>query len=162
MSVPRPWAPSPNSLSSAVFNPLNQLRDRHRFGDGQEPHLAAVARDDLPARHLLGRIIAPLGEQVGLKRCQKLRQLVAGEDGDIVHRGQGRQDALAVVLADDRPALPFHLPDRLIRVHRHHQDVPQAAGFFQELDVAAVEQVETAVGEHHRFPPGLELGQQQP
>ena len=70
--------------------------------------------------------------------------MIAGEDGDIVHRGQGRQDAHPLLLPDDRPALPFHLPDRLIRVHRHHQGVPQAPGFFQEFDVAAVEQVESS------------------
>ncbi len=37
----------------------DELRDRGGLGDGYQGHLAAVARDDLPAGYLLFRVIAP-------------------------------------------------------------------------------------------------------
>jgi hypothetical protein len=47
----------------------------------------------------------------------------------------------------DRPALALQPPDRGVGVERHHQPVAPAARLGQIGDVAAMQDVETAVGE---------------
>jgi hypothetical protein len=61
----KPGARSAQSPSAAVLDPLDEAGDRDGLGDGHQGHLAAVALDDLPASHLLFRVIAPLGKKVG-------------------------------------------------------------------------------------------------
>lgn len=76
------------------------------------------------------------------------------EHEDHVHHLQGTQNDSAVNLMIDRSARAFQGLNRLVAVHQHDQVIALGAGFPQQLDVACVQNIETAVGQtdHGKLP----------
>src|SRR5207302_1801301 len=67
----------------------------------------------------------------------------------VVDATQGGEHPEPVVQAVDRPARPLEAADALVGVDADDEHVAQRLGLAQVADVAAVEDVEAAVGEDH-------------
>jgi hypothetical protein len=103
------------------------------------------------ADHALDRPVAPFGEHVGPAGLDQPGGRVLVEPGDRVHRlerGDERQTVRETV--DRAPGPLAQAPRGGIAVQRHQQRGAQRPRPREVGDVAAVQQVEHAVGEHER------------
>ena len=79
------------------------------------------------------------------------------EPGDQVHRLQGREHRHAVLEAVDRPVLAFaQAPGRGVAVGCDHEARAQGARLREVGDVAAMQDIENAVGEYQRAGEGCD------
>jgi hypothetical protein len=119
--------------------------------EGNRVHRAAVREHLRGADDALRRPVASLGEHVGTAGVDQPRRRVLVEPGHRVHRREGRDQRHAVRQQVHRPPGPLaQAPRRGIAVQRDQQRRPERARPREIRDVAAVQQVEHAVGEHER------------
>src|SRR5882672_5729364 len=117
------------------------------FEDIDQHDLAAVSGNDLMANDLGAGIIATLHQYARPDLRDQLDRRVFLENDDEIDRLQRRQHFGARALVLNRTPLalqPFH---RRIAVQSDHQPVTGATRRGQYLDVAGMQNIETAVGE---------------
>jgi len=105
------------------------------------------------AYHLVAGIVPALHQYARLDRGDQPDRRVLLEDHDEIDRLQRRQHFGAGALVLNRARLALQPLHRGVAVEAHDQPVAGAARRGQHLDVAGVQDIETAVGETDPQPP---------
>jgi len=114
-------------------------------------HRPAAREHGGSADDALGRPVAPLDQHLGPAGLDQPRGGVLVEPRDRVHRPERRDERHAVGQRIDRPAGALaQAPGGRIAVQRHHQRRAERPRAGEIGDMAAMQQVEHAVGEHQR------------
>ena len=114
---------------------------------GDDDHISPSGGDHLAADDVFRAIVAALEDKVGLDRGDQLKRRVLAEHGDGIDEWKGLQGRGPTLGGLRGASLAFQSSDRFIAVQPDDQPVAPARRLLQEMDVARVEKVETAVGE---------------
>jgi len=119
--------------------------------------LTAILGHHLRLRQILDRIVAPLDVDIRLQSShQPLRRSFA-EDDHIVNAFQSRQYLCPILLRHKGTSWSFDASCGFIAIHTHDQQITLLSGLFQTTHMPYMQEIETAVGEHHLPAPGCEL-----
>src|SRR6185295_10254651 len=143
---------------------LHEGGGREAGDEGHAHDTAAPGLDPVGAHDAVARVIGPLDEHVGGECLDQLEGSILLEQHHAIDGREPREHPGPRRLAADRPpAALAQPPDGSIAVDPHDQDLALAPGGFEQLDVAGMQQVEHAVGEHDRTglpgPPGHGLAE---
>lgn len=105
---------------------------------------AAMRFDDIATTHIV-RPIVPFNENVRQDRLDERPRLVLVKDDDSIDGAQRGQDRRAIALRIDRPAGTFNPKHRGIAVQTDNQGVALGPRKVEVLNMAAVENVKTAI-----------------
>jgi hypothetical protein len=93
-----------------------------------------------------------LHEDIRFDRFEESTRCLIVEDEDVIDTSQRREHPSSIVFPDDRPLRSLELSNTFIAVDGDDQYIAQLSGFFQERDMADMQEIETAVREHNRLP----------
>ena len=109
--------------------------------------------DPVGAHDAVARVVGAFDEDVRRERLDQRQRRVLVEQDHAIHGGEAGEHPGARLLARHRPRGALaEPPDRGVGVEADHERVALAPGGLEQLDVAGVQQVEHAVGEHDRAP----------
>ena len=105
--------------------------------------------DDFAADNVLLRVITALDQDIGQEVVYEAFDALFGKDADMGDALQSREQSRSVFLWDYGAARAFEGMYALVVIEPNGQAITQCAGLAQIFDVAAMEQVEAAVGEDY-------------
>ena len=147
----RPAAGAPGTdphRGTAAVRERRSLVDRPR-DVAQHPHPAAGLLHHPAADHLVQGVVPSLDQHVGEQLGHEGLDAGPGEQGDGVHVREGAQQGGPVLLRHQGPPLPLQPAHAVVVVETDGEQVAEGPRLLQVLHVAAVQQVEAAVGEDH-------------
>src|SRR5215471_16705789 len=136
-------APDPGGRAR-LADDLCRAEARHEI---DEDHFAAFAFDELVSHHLLAPVVAPFDQHLGTHAADQLERGILLEDDDEVYGFERRQHFGTRVHLLQGPPLALQTSHGSIVVEADDEAVAGGVCLGQELDVAGVQEVETAVGE---------------
>ena len=127
---------------------LYYRRRRVAFGERDADDAAAARLDGLAADDGVERPVGAFDEHIRLQPADDLLRVVFVEHHDRVHTRERRQDFGSFALGIDRTRRSLDGAHRSIRIDRDDQRITFAPRVLQVTNMARVEKVEHAVGEH--------------
>ena len=154
ISFPRiPRSQDSTGLVARLFGAAALGRAAHQAGgrlaghEAHQQHIAAGFLNHVAADHLVDTIIGALHQHAGPHAFDQFERRVFLEHNDQIDRFERGQHLGAAFRRVDRPPLALEPRGRSIAVQSDHQAVASRARFRQQLHMAAMQQVEAAIGE---------------
>lgn len=126
---------------------MNQRGRAEALEDVDQHDRAARGLHDLIANYLLAGVVAALYQHARLDPGDQVDRRVLLEDDDEIDGFQRRQHLGARTLVLDRAIGALQPPHRGVAVEAHDQPIAGCARRRQHLDVAGMQDIETAIGE---------------
>ena len=117
-------------------------------GEGEDDDPAPPPFDILAADDRIGRVVAPLDQDIGTDLTNELERRVLGENDHRIDDFERGDDVRSLVRPPDGPLLPLEAPDRRIVVDADEQRIAERARGHERVNVSAMKQVEHTVREY--------------
>src|SRR5690242_10683490 len=127
--------------------PFNDCGSRMTRDQIHQDHLAAALFHQLAPHDLIARIIGTLDEHRRPHPFDQFQRRVLVENDDKIDRFERCEHFGASLDWVDRTAFAFQPRGGCVAVKTDHEPIASGAGFGQQLDVTAMQQIEAAVGE---------------
>lgn len=126
--------------------------------NGHDLDLATPREHFFGPNHGIHGVVAAFDDDIGPGGQDKFERGGLIEDYNSIHGGEGSQDPATLALPHDGTAGPLQRTYRNIAIDGHNEAFPETVCFFQDRDMANVEQVKAAVGEHNPLAIGFPQG----
>ena len=114
-----------------------------------DPNIPAAGSRKVAANHIFGAVITALENPIRLQGGDQFKRRIFIEDRHRTDKGQLRQRGGPYFGALHRASIPFQAAHRGIAVNAHHQPVSGTGGAGQEVKMARMQHVKTAIGKAH-------------
>lgn len=127
---------------------LEQLRCRGALDMSGDHNATARLFYDIGTNNVGTSVVAPLDQHIWKQLPHKRFHAQFRKNREPTDTTQGAEHGDAIIQGLERTPRSLQLPDTVIVVESHHEDVSTSSRRLEAVHVAPVEQIETPIGEH--------------